>query len=60
MIRVLQNEIQDLQRIIDADEAILSHEKSAEKRHVLLEEIARLEDKIATLKKQADFYRNPD
>ncbi len=57
VIRALNSEIADLQRIINADEAILKHEKSQEKHEVLIDEIRRLEEKISKLKKRRDHFQ---
>lgn len=57
VVRALNAEIADLQRIIDADEAILQHEKSQEKHDALVNEICELEGKIEKLKKRRDFIQ---
>jgi hypothetical protein len=49
MVRVLEGEIRDLERIIAADEAILEIEKSQARRIFLREEISKARDKIERL-----------
>jgi uncharacterized protein YijF (DUF1287 family) len=56
VIRALDSEIADLQRIVDADEAILQHEKSQEKHDQLINEICRLQDRIAKLRKKREHF----
>ena len=57
VVRALNSEIADLQRIIDADEAILKHEKSHEKHDFLVDEICRLEETISKLRKRRDHFQ---
>jgi len=54
--RAIDSEIADLQRIIDADEAILEHETSQAKRSVLIAEIDNLQDKIARLRQRRQEF----
>ena len=49
-IRVAEDEIRDLQRIIDADKALLEMQKSPERRTALLREMGSLEYKIDRLR----------
>lgn len=53
-IQVLENEIRDLQRIVDADEAILASEKSPERRLRLSKEIGTLQYEIDPLSERID------
>lgn len=57
VVRALNSEIADLQRIIDADEAILKHEQSQEKHDALVDEICRLKEKISRLRKRRDHFQ---
>jgi predicted nucleic acid-binding Zn-ribbon protein len=57
VIRAIDSEIADLQRIIDADEEILKHEKSQEKHDQLINEVSRLQDRIAKLRKKREHFR---
>ena len=51
--RAIDSEIADLQRIIDADEAILLHDKPAEeRRRALVDEICSLQDQIERLRRR--------
>jgi predicted nucleic acid-binding Zn-ribbon protein len=59
MVQVLESEIRDLQRIIDADEQLLHDEQVQEKRQSLLAEIGQLEEKIEKLKRNVEAYRHP-
>ncbi len=56
-IRAIASEIADLQRIIDADEAILQHEPLGEKRSALISEVEKLQDRIAKLQKKREFFQ---
>ena len=49
---VLEDEIRDLQRILNADEALLEKEHSAEKRLFLVKEIGGLQYKIDQLRER--------
>lgn len=60
MVRVLEGEIRDLERIIAADEAILEIEKSKAKRIVLREEITKALDKIERLTSRIEGLRAVD
>jgi hypothetical protein len=60
MVRVLEDEIRDLERIIAADEAILEIEKSQAKRLVLREEISKAQDKIERLTSRIEGMRAVD
>jgi hypothetical protein len=55
-IRAIDSEIADLQRIIDADEVILEHEKSQEKHDQLINEIDQLQDRIARLRRKREHF----
>ena len=56
VIRAINSEIADLQRIIDADEAILQYEKSQEKHDQLINEIDSLQDRIAKLRRKREHF----
>jgi hypothetical protein len=56
VIRAINSEIADLQRIIDADEAILQYEKSQEKHDQLINEIDSLQDWIAKLRRKREHF----
>jgi len=56
VVRAIDSEIADLQRIIDADEAILQHEKLQGKRGPLISEIDRLQDRIAKLRRRREHF----
>jgi hypothetical protein len=56
VIRAIDSEITGLQRIIDADEAILQHEKSQAKHDQLINEIDSLQDRIARLRKKREHF----
>ena len=60
IIRVLQDEIEDLRRIIAANERVLDLERSIDKRGRLLQEISDLEDRIDRVKLKTEFYRGGD
>jgi ubiquinone biosynthesis protein UbiJ len=60
MVRVLEGEIRDLERIIAADEAILEIEKSQAKRHILADEISKVRDKIERLIARIEGLRAVD
>ncbi len=60
MVRVLEGEIRDLERIIAADEAILEIEKSPAKRHLLCEEISSVRNKIERLTNRIEGLRAVD
>jgi hypothetical protein len=60
IIRVLQDEIEDLRRIIAANESVLDLERSIDKRGRLLHEISDLEDRIDRVKLKIEFYRGGD
>ncbi|HXB74141.1 MAG TPA: hypothetical protein VNY05_38235 [Candidatus Acidoferrales bacterium] len=60
MVRVLEGEILDLERIIAADEAILDIEKSQAKRLFLLEEISKARYKIERLTNRIEGLRAVD
>jgi len=55
-IPAIDSEIADLQPIIDADGAILKHEKSQEKHNQLINEIDSLQDRIARLRKKRQHF----
>jgi hypothetical protein len=56
VIRATEAEMADLQRIIDADEAIVQHELSQEKRSALIAEIDRLQKRITKLRRKRDHF----
>ena len=60
MVRVLQGEILDLERIITADEAVLELEKSPEKRSVLRKEIRDVQNKIDRLRRRINNLSGVD
>jgi hypothetical protein len=60
MVRTLQSDIFDLERIIAADEAVLELERSPEKRIVLREEISDAQNKIERLKCRIDNLSGVD
>jgi hypothetical protein len=51
-IRIIEDEIRDLQRIVDADLALLELQKSPDKRMTLSKEIGALEYKIDRLREK--------
>jgi hypothetical protein len=51
---VLKEEIKDLQRIVDADNALLEVEHSPEKRLHLVREVGALQQKIDRLRERID------
>lgn len=55
LVRILEGEIKDLERIIAADEAILDIEKSPEKRDTLRAEIRETQNKINKLKTRIEY-----
>ena len=60
MMRVLQGEILDLERIITADETVLELEKSPERRNVLRKEIRDVQNKIDRLRRRVDSLSGID
>ncbi len=53
-VRALTSEMADLQRIINADEAMLAHEKDPDKRKALIDEIDCLQDEIGRIRRRRD------
>ena len=60
MVRVLEGEIRDLERIIAADQEILDVEKSQAKRAFLLEEISDARDRVERLTNRIEGLRAVD
>ena len=57
---VLEDEIRDLQRILNADEALLEKERSDEKRLFLVKEIGGLQYKIDQLRERINSIERID
>jgi chromosome segregation ATPase len=60
MVRVLESEIRDLERIIAADEAILEIERLPAKRSFLRSEVGDLQNKIDRLKARIEDLSSVD
>ena len=57
-IRIWEDEIKDLQRIISANEKVLELERSSEKRATLLREISDLESKVEHIRFKIAAWRD--
>jgi len=57
-VRVWEEEIKDLQRIINANERVLELERSPDKRAALLQEISDLESKTGRVRFKIEASRN--
>jgi hypothetical protein len=59
LVRVLEGDIRDQERIIAADQAILCSENSQAIRLELMREISKAKEKIEHLKRKIESIKNP-